>query len=152
MKIRYGKKSDKKEYLRTQKQAFPTINSKRDAKFFDIKVKNKEIFVVEEKGEYVGHSCFKKHLIEAPFATSVFGQELAIKEEFRRQGYGSALRKKLIQYCKKNKIPTIYISTGDFKGNKAIKFNKKHGFKIVGKLKGLNSEYKHGQIFMALQV
>ena len=66
---------------------FSTINLRRDSKFFDLKVKNKEIFVVEERGEYVGHSCFKKCLIEPPFAVSVFGQELAIKnnepEEFQ---------------------------------------------------------------------
>jgi len=154
MRIRFGKKTDKKEYLKVQKEAFSTINSKRDAKFFDLKVKNKEIFVVEEKGEYVGHSCFKKCLIEAPFAVSVLAQELAVKKKFRGRGYGIALRERLVTYCKKNKIPVIYTSTGDFKGNKAIRFNKKHGFKRVGFLKEIDpkSEYKHGQIFMALLV
>ena len=154
MKIRYGQQKDKKNYLKVQKEAFSTINSKRDGKFFNLKVKNKEIFVVEEKGEYVGHSCFKKHLLEPPFAKSVFGQELAIKEKFRRKGYGSALRERLVDYCKKNKISIIYISTGHFRGNRAIRFNKKHGFKTVGCLKEINpdSEYKHGQIFMALDV
>ena len=154
MKIRFGKSTDKKEYLKTQKEAFSTIDSKRDSKFFDLKVKNKEIFVVEEKGEYVGHSCFKKCLIEPPFAVSVLGQELAIKKKFRSKGYGSALREKLVDFCSKRKIPVIYTSTGDFKGNKAIKFNEKHGFKRVGFLKEINpkSEYKHGQLFYALVV
>ncbi|MBT4174185.1 GNAT family N-acetyltransferase [archaeon] len=154
MKIRYGKKTDKKEYLKTQKEAFPNLDVKRDTKFFLEKVKNKEIFIVEEKGEYVGHSCFQKYLYDPPFAVSVFGQEMAVKKKFRGNGYGSALRKRLIQYCKKNKIPVIYNATGDYKGNKAIKFHKKHGFKVVGKLKEVdpNSEYKYGQIFMALQV
>jgi len=154
MRIRFGKATDKKEYLFTQKEAFPTIDLKRDSNFFDEKVKNKEIFVIEEKGKYVGHSCFKKYLYEAPFAVSVFGQELAIKKNFRGKGYGSALREKLVKYCKKKKIPIIYIGTGDYKDNKAIKFNKKHGFKKVGFLKDIdpNSEYEHGQIFMALLV
>ncbi len=154
MRIRFGKPTDKKNYLKTQKEAFSTINLRRDSKFFDLKVKNKEIFVVEERGEYVGHSCFKKCLIEPPFAVSVFGQELAIKNKFRGKGYGTALREKLVDFCRKRRIPIIYIGTGDFKGNKAIKFNEKHGFKKVGFLKEIspNPEYKHGQLFYALLV
>ena len=154
MKIRFGKLSDKKEYLKTQKEAFPNLDVKRDTKFFLEKVKNKEIFVVEENKAYVGHSCFQKHLLGAPFAVSVFGQELAVKKKFRGKGYGSALRERLIMFCKKNKIPVIYNATGDYKGNKALKFHKKHGFKKVGMLKEIdpNSEYEYGQILMALLV
>ncbi len=155
MNIRLGKKSDKKNYLKIQKETFPKIDIKRDSKFFDEKIKEKEIFVLEDGKYYIGHICFGKHLFNPPFAGSVFIEELVVKEEFRGKGYGTALINKLIAYCKKKKIMEIVLGTGDFSGNKVIKWYKKMGFKKVGKHWGLedeNSEYDYGQIFYAIKV
>jgi GNAT superfamily N-acetyltransferase len=154
MKIRFGTKKDKQNFLKLQKEAFPKISLRRMSIYFDMKVKNKEIFIAEDKEKYLGHSCFGKHLISPPFNRSVFGEELAIKKEYQRKGIGTTLRKRLVEYCKKNKIPIIFISTGNYKNNKAIEFNIKNGFKILGKLDNIqpDKEYPYGQIFMGLLV
>jgi len=154
MRIRNGNPTDKREYLKTQKEAFPTIDTKRDSKFFDEKIKNKEIFVLEEKGECAGHICFGKHLLNPPFAGSIFIEELAVKQKFRGKGFGTALMEKLIEFCKSKKIPAIHLGTGDETGNKAIKYYEKQGFKKVGWLEDIdpNSEYDHPQFFYAIMV
>ncbi len=151
MKIRLGKSKDKREFLKVQKEAFPNLDSKKQSKYFDEKIKNKEIFVAKKDKEYVGHHCFGKHLLNPPFAKGVFGEELAVKKKFRGKGIGTELVKELIKYCKKNKIIMLYLGTGDFKGNKAIQYYKKLGFKKVGNIKDINpdSEYDYGQIIMA---
>ncbi len=154
MRIRLGKQTDKKEYLKTQKEAFPSTNCKRESKFFDEKIKKKEIFVLEEKGEYAGHIGFGKQLFNPPFAGSVFIEEFAVKQKFRGKGVGTALMAKLAQFCKSKKIPAIHLGTGDMKHNKAIKFYEKQGFKKVGWLEDIdpNSEYDHPQFFYAVMV
>jgi len=153
MKIRYGNAKDKMEYLKTQKEAFPTIDSKRDSKLFDDKVNNREIFVLQEKGEYVGHICFGKHLLNPPFAGSVFIEEFAVRSKFRSFGYGILLMERLVKYCKDNKIKEIHLGTGDQKNNLTTKYYEKQGFKKVGWLKDLiPSEYDHPQFFYAILV
>ena len=152
--IRIGKLNDKKEYLKLQKEAFPKIDSKRDSKFFEEKIKKKEIFVLEEKNEYAGHICFGKSLYNPPFAGSVFIEEFAVKRKFRGRGFGKKLIEKLVGFCKKNKILAIHLGTNDMKNNKAIKYYEKQGFKKVGWLKDIepNSEYDRPQLFYAVMV
>ncbi|MEJ2267724.1 MAG: GNAT family N-acetyltransferase [Nanoarchaeota archaeon] len=151
MKIRQAKLKDEKEFLKTQKEAFPNLDLKKQSKYFKEKIKNKEIFIAEENGKYAGHHSFGKYMLNPPFATGVSGEELAVKNNFRGKGIGTALINSIINYCKKRKIRVFYIPTGDFKGNKAIKFYKKLGFEKVGVLKDINpeSEYDYGQIIMA---
>ena len=154
MRIRNGKSIDKKKYLKTQKDAFPTINTKRDSKFFDEKIKKKEIFVLEEKGEYAGHICFGIYFLNPPFAGSIFIEELAVKQKFCGKGFGTKLMEKLVEFCKSKKIPVMHLGTGDVKNNNAIKYYEKQGFKKVGWLKDIdpNSEYDHPQLFYAIMV
>ncbi len=115
-----------------------------------MKIKNKEIFVIYDKNkQYAGHLCFGKHLLNPPFAKGVFVEEMAIKNAHQGQGLGSLLMKHLFDYCKKNRIKMVYVSTGDYGDNKAIKFYERLGFKRIGSLKDIDpdSEYEHGQIF-----
>jgi len=98
MKVRFGNKEDKKEFLRTQKEAFPNLDVKQQTKYFDEKIKNKEIFIAEENKEYLGHHCFGKHLLNPPFVGGVFGEELAVRKKFRGVGIGTKLVDELIKY------------------------------------------------------
>ena len=154
MTIRFGKQTDKKEYLRTQKEAFPTIDSQRDSRFFNEKVRKKEILVEEENGKYCGHLCFGKHIFNPPFAGSVFIEEFVVKRKFLGKGYGTALMEKLVHFCKNKKISAIYLGTGDDDNNPSIKYYEKQGFTKVGWLKDINpnSEYDHPQFFYAIRV
>jgi ribosomal protein S18 acetylase RimI-like enzyme len=150
MKIRKATKKDKRNYLKIQKEAFPNICSERDSKFFIKKINQKEIFVLEEKGEYAGHLAFGIHLISPPLAKSVFIEELAISKKFRGKGFGKLLIKELEKFCIKKNIEVIYASSGDYKGNKSLSFYKKLGFKKIGKMEEIkpSSEYGYGQIFL----
>jgi ribosomal protein S18 acetylase RimI-like enzyme len=154
MKIRKATRKDKKQYMKTQKEAFPTIDSKRDSKFFDEKIKKKEIFILEVDKEYAGHICFGWHKYNPPFAGSIFIEEFAIKKKFRGRGLGIKLMEQIVKFCKKKKIAEIILGTGDFRGNKAIKFYEKQGFKKVGWLKDLpgKSEYDYNEYFYAIKV
>lgn len=150
MKIRRATIKDKREFLATQKEAFPNLNPKKQAKYFSLKLKNKELFCLFERKNYVGHLSFGKHLINPPFAKSIFMEELAIKNKFKGEGFGTSLIKFLINYCRKNKINILYTSTGDYPNNKSLLFYEKLGFEKIGSLKEIDpkSEYKHGQIFL----
>ena len=154
MIIRNGKKTDKRVYLKIQKEAFPNSDTIRGSKFFDEKIKKKEVFIVEEKSEYVGHICFGKHIFNPPFAGSVFIEEFAVKKKFRGNGLGTKLLKHLVEFCKTKKISTIHLGTEDANNNKIIKYYEKQGFKKVGWLKDIapNTEYTHPQLFYAIMV
>jgi GNAT superfamily N-acetyltransferase len=154
VRLKKAVKKDRKNFLAIQKRAFPNLNSKKQSMYFDLKVKNKEVFSVFEKDEYIGHICFGKYLLNPPFSPGIFIEELAVKESFRGRGIGTFLIKHLIDYCKKKNIPVLYLGTGDYSNNKNISYYKKLGFKVVGKLKEINpkSEYKYGQVFMGLVV
>ena len=93
MKLRFAKPLDKKNYLKVQLEAFPNLQAKKQSKYFDIKVKNKEIFVVKIDNKYTGHLCFGHHLLDPPFAPSIFLEELAVKKEFRGRGIATELKK-----------------------------------------------------------
>ena len=154
MIIRQARPTDRKEYLLTQKETFPFLDTKRDSRLFDLKIKRKEIFVAEIDSEYAGHLCFSDYSIIPPFLGSVFVEGLAVKDQFRGKGIGTALMEHLVRFCRKKKIPAIYIGTGDKKGNKAVKFYEKQGFRKVGSLKDIDpdSEYDYNQIFFAVLV
>ena len=149
MKIRKVKKTDKTNYVNLQKDSFPNINLRRESEFFDIKLKNKEIIIIEENGKYLGHIAFSQNKVEPPFGNSVFIQELAINKLSRGKGLGTKLVLALIKYCKKLEVPVIYLGTGDYKENKTHNFYKRLGFKKIGKLDEISpdSEYDYGQIF-----
>ena len=114
----------------------------------------REIFVLEEKGEYVGHVCFGKHILSPPFAGSIFIEEFAIRQKFRGKGFGAELMERLVKFCRSKKIPAIHLGTGDTKDNKAIKYYEKQGFRKVGWLEDIDpdSEYGHTQFFYAVMV
>jgi len=150
MKIRRAKKSDKKEFLKVQKEAFPNLDSRKQAKYFIGKLENKEIFVAIGKKDYLGHICFGEYNLNPPFTGGIFVEEFAVAKKSRGNSIGLVLLKFLIGYCKKNNFSVLYLGTGDYKGNKAIPYYKKLGFKKIGKLEEINpkSEYKYGMIFL----
>ncbi|NOQ56219.1 MAG: GNAT family N-acetyltransferase [Nanohaloarchaea archaeon] len=154
LKIRLGKQSDKKDYILTQKEAFPFFDSIRDKKVFDIKLQRNEIFIAESEGIYTGHLIFSDYRILPPFTGSVFIESIAVKKTFQGKGIGTALIEHLMTYCKKKKIPIIHLGTSDKEDNKAIAFYKRQGFRKVGFLEDINpeSEYDCNQLFYAIEV
>ena len=153
-KIRLGTAHDKKDYIITQKEAFPFLDSVRDKKVFDLKQKRKELFIAESDNQYAGHIIFSDYKIIPPFIGSVFIESIAVKKEFQGKGVGTALIGHLIDYCKKKKIPVVHLGTSDKDDNKAIEFYTRQGFRKVGFLEDINpdSEYDCNQFFYAVEV
>lgn len=151
MKIRKARKKDLKEFVKTQKQAFPNLNSAKQKKYFNKRVKERQILVLEENKKYLGHLGFGRYDLIPPFQNGIFLEEFSLKKEFRKKGLGKNLLIEVEKYCKKNKLKIIYLGTKDSKKNKLISYYKKLGYKIVGKLKDINlsSEYKSGEVLMA---
>jgi ribosomal protein S18 acetylase RimI-like enzyme len=151
MKNRIVKKENLKEFILTQKQAFPNLNLELQKKYFNLRLKDKQILILEDNGEYVGHLCFGRYDLIPPFQNGIFLEEFALKKEFRGKGAGKLLMKEIEKYCKKNKLKMIYLGTENSKKNKLIDYYKKLGYQVVGKLDDINpaSEYDHGQVIMA---
>jgi ribosomal protein S18 acetylase RimI-like enzyme len=55
-------------------------------------------------------------------------EDLAVKEDFKKQGIGKNLMDKVEAYAKKNKAKTVSFST--HKKSSAVKFYKKYGYKV----------------------
>lgn len=66
VKLRRGRKEDKKNYLKFQLDAFPNEDGKRHNNYFDQKIKRKEIFVAELDGKYIGHLTYSV-FVSPPF-------------------------------------------------------------------------------------
>ena len=154
MKIRHGKMADKNNFILTQIQAFSKINVKREIKFFMEKIKNREIFVLEQNGNYAGHISFSNCNHDPLFTDSVIIDEFAVQKKFQNRGYGTALMKKVLERCKMKKVKIVYLSTADTKNNQAIKYYKKQGFKAVGWVKNINpnSECDHDHLIYGVLV
>jgi len=134
LKIRRGKKTDLKNYLKCQLEAFPMESRARHIKYFKQKVQKKEIFVMMLDERYIGHHTFS-HFISPPFTNSLYPEELAVRKEFRNKGFGTRLLEALVKEAKRRKIDRIVLDTENNPKNKAIRFYKRHGFKKVGTLK-----------------
>jgi ribosomal protein S18 acetylase RimI-like enzyme len=152
MLIRNGARNDKAGYLEVQQEAFPTINSERDARFFDEKVSREEILVVEAD-TYAGHLCFGTHEFNPPFINSVFIEELAVREPYRGRGFATALLDRLVRHCKERGIRSIHLGTG-VGNDRAASYYERLGFEKVGWLEDIDpdSEYDHGQVIYAIMV
>ena len=151
MKIRKAKKEDLNEFIITQKEAFPNLNSELQKKYFNLRLKEKQILVLVDAGQYVGHLSFGIYKLIPPFQNGIFLEEFALKKKFRGKGIGKLLIKEIEQYCAKDKLKIVYLGTENSKKNKLIDYYKKIGYQVVGKLEDINpfSEYKHGEIIMA---
>ncbi len=134
VKIRKGKTSDLRNYLKFQLEAFPTESKERHKRYFKQKIERNEIFVLELDGKYIGHLTYSK-FISPPFVNSLYAEELVVGKEYRSCGYGTFLLDRLVKEAKRLKFERILLDTWNNKKNKSIKFYTKHGFKRVGQIK-----------------
>ena len=85
-----------------------------------------KIFMTVKRKEIVGVMVFK---IEQWWQGKVIIiEDLAIKQEFKKQSIGKKLLKKIEAFAKNNKIKLVCLKTN--KKSKAIKFYKKYGYTI----------------------
>ncbi len=151
MKIRKAKKEDLNEFVETQKEAFSNLDSEIQKQYFNLRLKDKQILILENDEEYVGHLSFGRYDLIPPFQNGIYLEEFALKKKFRGKGAGKLLMEEIEKYCVENNLKMIYLGTDDSEENKLINYYKKLGYQVVGKLDDINpiSEYEHGEIFMA---
>lgn len=93
-------------------------------------------YTIKDKGETVAgiNSCF---YFEEVLCVNV----LFVKEEYRGQGLGSLLLKKVEDEAKKNGAKLSHLHTFDF--HQAKEFYLKHGYEVFGVLEDCPMGYKH---------
>ncbi len=122
-----------------QLETFPEEDRNRHKKYFDERVLNKEIFVLENSRKYIGHLTFRKS-ISPPFPNSIHIDEFAINPEYRGNNYGTEMINRVIKEARKFKFSKIFLETWNNPKNKALKFYDKFGFKKIGFFYGKDGE------------
>ena len=132
MKIRKATKRDLKEIAKLMKEEFskPPYNEKAllnaVIKSLNFYFRLGKVYVATENNEILGITVFKiEQYWEGPV---VIIEDLAVKQEFKRQGIGKKLTDFIESYAKKKKIKSIYFSTN--KKSDAVKFYQKQGYKL----------------------
>jgi ribosomal protein S18 acetylase RimI-like enzyme len=131
--VRKGVMGDKHDYLSTQFSVFPNEMDQRERheKCFEARVNSGGFLALEASGKYVGHVTFS-NMIFPPFSNSIYIEELAILDDFRKGGGGRMLIDATKDECKNAGYHEIWLDTWASKRNKAIPFFKKMGFEKKG--------------------
>ena len=137
MKIRFIKKEDVPKATNLYHSIWPEDEFSRIKKYFELQVKNKEIFVAVEKKEIIGILGFSKRFFEK----SDFLEEIIVHEKYRKKGIGKKLMKKFEADAKKRKTRRVFSSI-EPKNKMSIKMHKKLGYKKSGHIKHI---WKEGQ-------
>jgi len=132
MKIRKATKKDIREIAKLMIEEFSkfpfkektTINSAIKSLNFYFKIGKS--FVAEEDKKIVGIVIFKvEQWWEGPV---ILIEDLAVKEDFKKQGIGKKLIEKVEEYAKEIKAKSVNLIT--HKKSSAVKFYTKQGYKI----------------------
>jgi PhnO protein len=134
MKIRAAKKSDYKELMRLYDGFIekPRYSKPGNDSFAKVMADpNTEILVAEEKGELIGFISFRARYVVRYKKPIGEVEELFVSENYRKQGIGGKLIKKIEQVAKKFKCQRIYIESR-FSRKTAHKFYVNLGYKKFG--------------------
>jgi len=132
MKIRKVKNKDIREIAKLMLEEFrklpfnekATLNSVIKSLNFYFKIGKVYVSIVNKK--ISGIVIFKiEQYWKGPV---IIIEDLAIKEEFKKHGIGKMLMNKVESYARKSKIEAILFSTN--RKSSAVKFYKKHGYKV----------------------
>jgi len=119
-----------KYFRKISKEKIPIKKIKLKKQFLE-SINNKEAFLyfLEDNKKILGYLDFniwKKSNIPTSYIN-----DLIIKKEFRRKGYGKKLTQWFISFSKKKGVKRIGLGTR-IENKKALRLYKKLGFKIIG--------------------
>ena len=148
MKIRFAKQKDKKDvlrlldeliacankYYREEKRKYKAENEVRGTIYNEaIKRGDIKIFVVEENGKLIGMAeLFIVPILRRGYHQGVV-ETFVITETLRGRGIGSKLFQTIKDYCKRNNIKVIKL-TSSIELTDSHRFYEKHGGKFTEKL------------------
>ncbi|MDD5182331.1 MAG: GNAT family N-acetyltransferase [Candidatus Nanoarchaeia archaeon] len=144
MVIRKAAKREIKEIAKLMLKEFskPPFNENASLKAvikslnFYFKVGKVYVAVIDKR--IIGIVVFKvEQYWEGPV---VIIEDLAIKEEFKKQGIGKKLMDNVEAYAKKNKIRAVYFKTN--RKSPAVKFYKKQGYKLKKEVVSMEKKIK----------
>lgn len=130
MKITKATKKDLKESGKLMLSEFskPPFNEKGELedvlKSLNFYFKIGEIYVATKSAELIGIIVFKIEQYWEGLVLII--EDLAVKEDFKKQGIGNSLMKFVENYAKKKNIKKILFETN--KKSEAIKFYRKRGY------------------------
>ncbi|PON87829.1 hypothetical protein TorRG33x02_163740, partial [Trema orientale] len=99
----------------------------------ELRKKNSGLLFVEVNGEVAAYVMFSW-----PSSLSASITKLAVKENFRRQGYGEALLKEAIEKCRTRNVQRIALHVDPLR-TPAVNLYKKLGFKVDNLIEGYYS-------------
>lgn len=124
MKIIKVNKGNKKKLDLFAKKEWKIFNKERG---YDWK-ETKFFFIAQDEGKILGFVHFKIN------GGAAYLSQLIVKNNQRGKGIGHLLIKKFEDLAKKKRCHLAYLETSE-KHKEALKFYKKHNYKIVAKLK-----------------
>ena len=130
MKIRKARKKDfkeifeliKVEYFKHYKEKWTEKNAFKTLRFYN---KVGKIFIIEIEKKVIGFVIIRDEYYNGNKTLLI--KELVIQGKIQNKGIGRKLMKFIEDYCRKNKIKSIWLITG--KKVDAFKFYKKIGYK-----------------------
>ncbi|KAJ8763806.1 hypothetical protein K2173_003588 [Erythroxylum novogranatense] len=121
------------EIVRMEKKIFPKHESLARSFDEELKKKNSGLLYIHVNGEVVGYAMYSW-----PSSLCAYITKLAVKENFRKQGYGEALVKAAIEECRTKKVGRIALHV-DPTRTAAMNLYKKLGFQIDELVQGYYS-------------
>jgi ribosomal protein S18 acetylase RimI-like enzyme len=130
MKIRNAKSKDRKKITKLYLELYPRWKKQIKNKTIPLEVKAKKIILIAEDKKDVLGFCWANLII---YGISRFGyiEELFVRKDFRNEGIGTALVKKVMKEMKKLKVAALFVTT-ERKNKDAIKLYKNLGFRGDG--------------------
>ncbi|MCK4553173.1 GNAT family N-acetyltransferase [Candidatus Pacearchaeota archaeon] len=119
-----------KYFRKISGEKIPTTKAKLKKEFAK-RINDKEVFLyfLENKKKIIGYIDF--NIWKKMHTPTSYLNDLVIKKEFRRKGYGKKLTKWFISFSKKKGVKRIGLGTR-VENKKALKLYKKLGFEIIG--------------------
>ena len=124
MKISKVNKKNKKKLDLFSEKEWKKFNRERGYEW----KKKKFSFIAEDNGKILGFIDFKIN------GGAAYLSQLIVKNNKRGKGIGHLLIKKFEDFAKKKRCHVAYLETSE-KHKEALKFYKKHNYKIAAKLK-----------------
>ncbi|XP_021717385.1 N-alpha-acetyltransferase 11 [Chenopodium quinoa] len=112
------------EVVKMEKKIFPKHESLSRSFDDELSKKNAGLLYAYVNGEVAGYAMYS-----CPTSLQALISKLAVKEKYRRQGYGEALLREAIRKCQTRKIQRISLHV-DPSRTPAVDLYKKLGFRI----------------------
>jgi ribosomal protein S18 acetylase RimI-like enzyme len=97
-------------------------------KFFYDRLHKNLVFVAENNGEVLGFIAIKRNILFANYI-----RRIVVRKDKRSKGIGTSMLRFIEDITLNERLPNVFLIT-TIKNRKAVKFYKKNGYQIIGKI------------------